>query len=154
MAIAEPAEHEVGGLSAEGEHSLARIESRPQLSEGEPDGRRSCISQPICRNDDPLPRNAERRRQNAIHAAIGLMWKDVVARLASGVVRCRRAMQKQFKAGAPYRIEVVPEFGKPGAAAGAVGSAVRHCQARRAPTPDLAVKHVRQSSACALVVVR
>jgi hypothetical protein len=48
----------------------------------------------------------------------------------------------------------VPEFGKPGAAAGTVGSAVRHCEARRAPAPDLAVKHVRQSSACALVVVR
>src|ERR1700747_2452293 len=113
MVIAEPAEHEVGGLSAEGEHSLAGIESRPQLSEGEEDRSRSCISQPTCRNDDPLPRNAERRRQNAIHAAIGLMRKDVVARRASGVVRCRGAMEKQFKAGAADPFEVVAGFGKP-----------------------------------------
>src|SRR5271169_6641865 len=117
MVIAEPAEHEVGGLSAEGEHSLARLESRPQLSEGEPDGSRSCVSQPICRNDDPLRRNAERRPQDGIHATIGLVRQDVVARPASGALRRRGAMQKQFKAAAAYRIEIVPEFGKPGAAA-------------------------------------
>src|ERR1700739_159598 len=123
MVIAEPAEHEVGGLSAEGEHSLARIESRPQLSEGEPDRRRSCISQAICRNDDPLRGNAEWRRQDGAHAAIGLVRQDVVAGPASAALRRCSAMQKQFKAGAAYRIEVVPEFEKPGAAAGTVGSA-------------------------------
>ena len=154
MAIAEPAKHEVRGLSAEGENSLAELESPPQLSEGELYGSRSCVSQTIRRDDNPLGCDAERRRQNGIHATIGLVRQDVVARPASGALRRRGAMQKQFKAGAAYRIEIVPEFGKTGAATGTVGSAVRYCQPGRAPAPHLAVKHVRQSRASTVVIAR
>ena len=78
MTITEPAEHEVGGLGAESEHRLAWYDNGPQLREGEPDDGRSCISQPSGGDGDPLGRDAERRRQNGIHTAIGLMAQDIV----------------------------------------------------------------------------
>ena len=147
MAVTEPPEHEIGGLGAEGEHRLARLESRPQLSEGEPDGSRSCVSQPICRNDDPLRRNAERRPQDGIHATIGLVRQDVVARPASGALRRRGAMQKQFEARVTYRGEIMPKLGKSETTARRIRAAIRYCQASHPPAPQLAVKHMRQARA-------
>src|SRR5271169_3573258 len=87
MTIAEPSEHEIGGLGTEGEYRLARFEGRPQLCEGEPDGSRSCVSQTIRRNDDPLTRDSEQRRQNGINATIGLMRQDVVGRMTCSALR-------------------------------------------------------------------
>jgi len=113
MPITEAAEHEIGGLGAEGEHRLAWFESRPQLRESKPDGGRSGISQPICCDDDPLTRDAERRRQNGVHSAISLMRQDVVAGPVSRVFRRGGAMQKQFAAGMANRGEIVLEFGNP-----------------------------------------
>src|SRR5258707_59790 len=78
MAITEAAEHEVGGLGAEGERCLARLEARSQLCKGEPDGSRSGVSQPVGGDDDPLGREAKRRRQDRVHAPVGLMWQDIV----------------------------------------------------------------------------
>src|SRR5271169_2454032 len=123
MTIAEPSEHEICGLGTEGEYRLARFEGRPQLREREPDGGRSSVSQPIRRDDDPLRRDAERRRQDGVHAAIGLMRKDVVARLACRTLRRRGAMQKQFEARATDHGEIVPELGKSKTAARGVAPA-------------------------------
>src|ERR1700752_3623227 len=89
MVVAKSAEHEIGGLGTKDEYRLARSERRPQLREREPDGCRSCVSQPIRGDDDPLACDTERRCKNGIHAAIGLMWQDVVAALAADVL-CRR----------------------------------------------------------------
>src|SRR5258708_22721439 len=80
MAITEAAEHEVGGLGTEGERCLARPQTRPQLRKGEPDGSRSSVSQPIGGDDDPLGREAKRRCQDFVHAALGLMPPEVVGR--------------------------------------------------------------------------
>src|SRR5260370_17810072 len=142
MVIAEPAEHEVGGLSAERELGLAPFESRSQLHEGEREGSRSCVSKSIRRNDDPLGCDAEGRRQNGIHAAIGLVRQDVVARPASGALRRRGAMQKQFKARVTYRGEIMPKLGKSETTARRIRAAIPYCQASHPPAPHLAAQHI------------
>src|SRR5271166_5286510 len=154
MTIAEPSEHEIGGLGTEGEYRLSTFEGRSQLRESQPDGRRSRVSQTIRRDDDPLTRDAERRRQNGIDATIGLMRQDVVGRMACSALRRCRAMQKQFKARITYRGEIVPKLGKSETAARGIGAAIRYCQAGQAPAPQLAVKHVRESRAWTVVIAR
>src|SRR5260221_11454674 len=86
MVVTESAEHEIGGLGAEGERCLARLETRPQLRKGEPDGSRSSVSQPIGGDEDPLGGEAKRRRQECCHSAIGLLAHD-----RSGWPRSRHA---------------------------------------------------------------
>src|SRR5260221_2957550 len=73
MVVTESAEHEIGGLGAEGERCLARLETRPQLRKGEPDGSRSSVSQPIGGEDDPLLREAHDRTQAFVLGALGLL---------------------------------------------------------------------------------
>jgi hypothetical protein len=70
------------------------FESRSQLREGEPDGSRSCVSESIRRDNDPFGCDTERRCQDSVDPAVGLMRKDVITSLASGVVRRCGAMQK------------------------------------------------------------
>src|SRR6516162_7916875 len=94
MVVAEPAEHEVGGLHTEGEHSLTGFEGRSPLREGEPDGSRSRISQPIGADDDPIRREAKWPGQDCVHSAIGLMGQDIVGWPGSRTLRRRRAVQK------------------------------------------------------------
>jgi len=154
MTITEPAEHEVGGLGAESEHRLAWYDNGPQLREGEPDDGRSCISQPIGGDGDPLGRDAERRRQNGIHTAIGLMAQDIVGWPTYCSLRRRHAVQKQFKARALDRGEIVSELGKSDTATRGVRSAVSHCESRSAPATHLAVIDMRKAWACAVVVAR
>src|SRR5258708_21327453 len=72
MAITEAAKHEVGGLGTEGERCLARLETRPQLREGEPDGSRSSVSQPIGGDDPPLGPHAQRACHDCGPAPTGL----------------------------------------------------------------------------------
>src|SRR5258708_23963491 len=71
MVVTESAEHEIGGLGAEGERCLARLETRPQLRKGEPDGSRSSVSQPIGGDDHPPLREAKPRPPDCGHAAPG-----------------------------------------------------------------------------------
>ena len=154
MTITEPAEHEIGGLGAEGEHRLARFESGSQLRQSEPDGGRSRISQPICRDHNPLTRDAEGRRQNGIHSAIGLMRQDVVAGRVSRVFRRSGAMQKQFAAGMADRGEIVLEFGESETAARGVGAALRYGKAIHTPASHLPVKYLRESRTRAVIIAR
>jgi len=133
MVIPKSAEHEVGGLGTEGEHGLAGFEGRPQLRKGEPYCSRSCISQPIGGDDDPLRHDAKRPGQDRVHSAIGLMRQNIIGWPASCTLRRRRAVQKQFKARAVDRSEIVSELGKSDTAARSVRSAVCHCETRRAP---------------------
>src|SRR5260221_6328434 len=153
MVVTESAEHEIGGLGAEGERCLARLETRPQLRKGEPDGSRSSVSQPIGRDDDPLGREAKRRRQDCVHAAIGLMRQDIVGWPAPRALRRRGAAQKQVEARAADRPEIVTELGKAGMAPRGVRSAVCHGEAGREPAPRLAVVDVRKARAGAVVVM-
>src|SRR5260221_6279752 len=98
MVVTESAEHEIGGLGAEGERYLARLETRPQLRKGEPDGSRSSVSQPIGGDDDPLGREAKRRRQDCVHAAIGLMRQGIGGWAAPPALRPPGGGQKQGRA--------------------------------------------------------
>src|SRR5260221_11047319 len=78
MVVTESAEHEIGGLGAEGERCLARLETRPQLRKGEPDGSRSSVSQPIGGDSQPPGREANRPPRECVHAAISLMRHDII----------------------------------------------------------------------------
>src|SRR5260221_13438560 len=73
MVGTESAEHEIGGLGAEGERCLARLETRPQLRKGEPDGSRSSVSQPIGGDEHPHGREANDRTQAFVLGALGLL---------------------------------------------------------------------------------
>src|ERR1700741_3663901 len=114
MVVAKSAEHEIGGLGTKDESRLTRSERRPQLREREPDGGRSCVSQPIRRDDDPLASDAKRRCENGVHPAIRLMWQDVVAGPAPDGLCRRGAMQKQFEAGVVNGGEIMLKFWIPG----------------------------------------
>src|ERR1700758_2512654 len=154
MVIPKSAEHEVGGLGTEGEHGLAGLGGRPNLRKGEPYCSRSCISQPIGGDDDPLRHDAKRPGQDRVHSAIGLMRQNIIGWPASCTLRRRRAVQKQFKARAVDRSEIVSELGKSDTAARSVRSAVCHCETRRAPATHLAIIDMRKARARAIVVAR
>jgi hypothetical protein len=154
MVVAEPAEHEIGGLGTEGEHSLAGFEGRSHLRQSKPNCSRSRIPQPIGCDDNPLRRDAKRPGQYRVHSAVGLVGQDIVSWPAFCALCCRGAVQEQFKARAVDRGEIVPELGKSDTAARDVRSAVCHYEAGRAPATHLAVIDMRKAWAWAVVVAR
>jgi hypothetical protein len=152
MTITEPAEHIVGGLGAKSEHRPAWCERGLPLREGEPDGSRSSVSQPIGGDDNPLRREAKRPGQERVHSAIGLVGQDIVGWPGSRALRRRCAVQKLLKARAVDRSKIVSELRKSATAAWGIRSAVCHREARRAPATHLAVIDMRKARACAVVV--
>src|SRR5882672_9462372 len=145
MVIPEPAEHGVGGLGTEGEHSLAELEGRSHWRQSKPHRSRSRIPQPTGGDDDPLSREAKWPGQDRVHSAIGLMRQNIVGCSASCTFRRRGAMQKEFKARAVDRGEIVLELGKSDTAPRSVRSAVSHCETRHAPATNLAVIDMRKA---------
>src|SRR6266478_4204110 len=152
MVIPKPAEHEVGGLGTECEQGLAGFEGRSQFRQSKPYCSRSRISQPIGCDDNSLRRDAKRPGQYRVHAAIGLVGQDIVGWPAACALHRRRAVQKQFKAGAVDRRKIVSELGKSDTAPRSVRSAVSDCEARRAPATHLAVIDMRKARPCAVVI--
>jgi len=82
------------------------------------------------------------------------MRQNIVGCSASCTFRRRGAMQKEFKARAVDRGEIVLELGKSDTAPRSVRSAVSHCETRHAPATNLAVIDMRKAGAYAVVVAR
>src|SRR5260370_18635322 len=143
--MAKRADEEVGGIGAGGGEGHAGCEGGSQLRQSKPYCSRSRISQPIGCDDNSLRRDAKRPGQYRVHAAIGLVGQDIVGWPAACALRRRRAVQKQFKARAVDRREIVSELGKSDTAPRSVRSAVSDCEARRAPATHLAAIDMRKA---------